>query len=155
NNIRDRLDACGDEGMLAVSSIGPATGRDTATRPAVAWRPKLRWNPMLAETARRHSESMATENFFDHVDRQGRTVGARARAVGYRYRVVGENLAAGHPSIEEAIRGWLMSASHCRNLIDARFTEFGIARVQSRDANDRYGAYWTLVLGVQQGAQVA
>ena len=155
NNIRDRLDACGDDGMLAVSTIGSATTRDIAARPHIAARPKLRWNPMLAETARRHSESMATESFFDHVDRQGRTVGARARAVGYRYRVVGENLAAGHPSIEDAIRGWLLSASHCRNLIDARFTEFGIARVQSPNTNDRYGAYWTLVLGVQQGAQVA
>lgn len=155
NNIRARLDACGDEGMLAVSGNAAPVARTADPRPRIANRPRLQWNPMLAETARRHSESMATEGYFNHVDSHGRTVGARARAVGYRYRVVGENLAAGHASIEEAIRGWLLSASHCRNLIDARFTEFGIARVQSPHPNDRYGAYWTLVLGVRQGAQVA
>jgi uncharacterized protein YkwD len=153
NNIRARLDACGEEGMLAVSSRG--NSRAGEARPAIAPRPQLRWNPLLAKTARAHSESMATEGYFDHVDSRGRTVGARVREAGYRYRVVGENLAAGHPSVEEAIRGWLLSDSHCRNLIDPRFTEFGIARVQSPNGNDRYGAYWTLVLGMPQGAQVA
>mgnify|MGYP001160573743 CR=1 FL=1 len=155
NNIRARLDACGDEGMLAVSATAAPVGRAPDARPHIAARPRLQWNPLLTKAALRHAESMASEGYFDHVDRQGRTVGARARAAGYRYRVVGENLAAGHRSIEEAIRGWLLSASHCRNLIDPRFTEFGIARVDSRNADDRYGAYWTLVLGMPQGAQVA
>jgi len=155
NNIRARLDACGEEGMLAVSAASTRFERVADATPRIDARPRLQWNPLLAKTAQRHSESMAAEGYFDHVDSQGRTVGARARAAGYRYRVVGENLAAGHRSIEEAIRGWLLSASHCRNLIDPRFTEFGIARVQSRDVKDRYGAYWTLVLGMPQGAQVA
>lgn len=155
NNIRARLDACGDEGMLAVSARPAAEPTATAASPRIAARPRLRWNPVLARTARAHSESMAHEGYFDHVDSRGRTVGARAREAGYRYRVVGENLAAGHPSIDEAVRGWLLSDSHCRNLIDPRFTEFGIARVQSPNGNDRYGAYWTLVLGMPQAAQVA
>ncbi|MCO5120790.1 MAG: CAP domain-containing protein [Burkholderiaceae bacterium] len=155
NNIRSRLDACGDEGMLAVSTAAAPAARKAVASRSIAARPRLTWNPVLAETARRHSESMATDGYFDHVDSQGRTVGARARDAGYRYRVVGENLAAGHATVEEALRGWLLSASHCRNLIDERFTEFGIARVLSPQPNDRYGAYWTLVLGVQQGTQVA
>lgn len=155
NNIRNRLDACGEEGMLAVSATTTPVARALDARPRIAARPRLQWNPLLTKTAQRHAESMAHEGYFDHVDSQGRTVGARARAAGYHYRVVGENLAAGHRSIEEAIRGWLLSASHCRNLIDPRFTEFGIARVDSRNADDRYGAYWTLVLGMPQGAQVA
>ena len=155
NNIRARLDACGEEGMLAVSTA-PASGAGATTAAQrIAPRPRLRWNPLLATTARAHSESMAVEGYFDHVDSRGRTVGARAREAGYRYRVVGENLAAGHASVEEAIRGWLLSESHCRNLIDPRFTEFGIARVRSPNGNDRYGAYWTLVLGMPQGSQVA
>lgn len=146
NTIRNRLDACDDQGMLAASPVA-----DRAT-PAPS-RPRLAWNPLLAETARRHSASMASEHYFDHVDRQGRTVGARARAAGYRYRVVGENLAAGHVSIDEAVGGWLLSPSHCRNLIDARFTEFGIAQVPSSDPTDPYRTYWTLVLGLPQTAQ--
>jgi len=155
NNIRARLDACGEKGMLAVGGTAAAGGSASMAPSRIGARPQLRWNPLLAKAARAHSESMATEGYFDHVDSRGRTVGARAREAGYRYRVVGENLAAGHPSIEEAIRGWLLSDSHCRNLIDPRFTEFGIARVTSPNGDDRYGAYWTLVLGMPQGAQVA
>lgn len=148
NAVRDRLAQCDDEGLLDLAGTQRVSA-DVPNRPALAW------NPVLARTADRHSHAMATAGFFDHVDPQGRTVGARARAVGYRYRVVGENLAAGHPSIDEAVQGWLLSPSHCRNLIDPRFTEFGLARVRSTDPNDRYGEYWTLVLGQPQAARLA
>ncbi|MEZ5652197.1 MAG: CAP domain-containing protein [Burkholderiaceae bacterium] len=139
NNIRAKLDACGDQGMLAVSS-------DHREPAAVPVRPALTWNDQLAEVALRHSEAMAQQAFFDHVDPQGRTVGKRVTRVGYRWRVVGENLAAGHATIDEAVRGWLLSTGHCEVMIDERFTEFGLARVDPGNASDPYGSYWTLVV---------
>ena len=45
------------------------------------------------------------------------------------------------------MRGWLLSTGHCKNLIDERFTEFGIARVQSNNPLDPYGSYWVMVAG--------
>ena len=90
---------------------------------------------------------MAEQNFFDHTDPTGRTVGNRATESGYRWRVVGENLAAGQGSLGEAMRGWLLSTGHCANLIDERFTEFGIARVNTTNPADVYGTYWVLVMG--------
>lgn len=139
NTIRRRLDRCDDEGMLG-------TLQPVALAP-IPSRPDLTWNPRLATIAERHAQAMATQRFFDHVDPQGRSVGQRATAGGYRFRVVGENLAAGHTSVADAMRGWLLSLSHCTNLIDARFTEFGIARVPSADPDDPYAVYWALVLG--------
>ncbi len=139
NNIRRKLDRCDDEGMLG-------TLQPVSLQPVPA-RPDLTWNGRLALIAERHAQAMASQNFFDHVDPQGRSVGQRATAGGYRFRVVGENLAAGHSSVDEAMRGWLLSLSHCTNLIDARFTEFGIAKVPSSDPADPYGVYWALVLG--------
>ena len=139
NNIRARLDACGDRGMLAVSNPG-------AEPPQVPVRPSLTWNDTLAEAALRHAESMARDAYFDHVDTQGRTVGARVTRVGYRWRVVGENLAAGHADIDEAVRGWLLSTGHCEVMIDERFTEFGLARVEAGNPSDPYGSYWALVV---------
>jgi uncharacterized protein YkwD len=104
----------------------------------------------LATVAQQHAKAMAEQNFFDHIDPQGRSVGQRASESGYRWRVVGENLAAGHDSIGDAVRGWLLSTGHCKNLIDDRFTEFGIARVHSSNPLDPYGSYWVMVAGRPQ-----
>jgi uncharacterized protein YkwD len=97
---------------------------------------------------------MAEQAFFDHVDREGRRVAQRADAAGYQWRAIGENLAAGHRTLDDALRGWLRSAGHCRNLLDERFTDFGLARVVSQRPNDRYRVYWTLVLGRPAAAVV-
>ena len=157
NNIRAKLDACGDQGMLALPeerakySARPVkvSAQDIAARPAVIF------NPKLAEAALKHSRSMAEQAFFDHTDPNGKTVGHRSKESGYRYRVVGENIAAGHDGVEDAVRGWLLSASHCENLIDARFVEFGIAKVTSTNPADPYGTYWTLVMGQPRVDQTA
>ncbi|MEZ5657330.1 MAG: CAP domain-containing protein [Burkholderiaceae bacterium] len=138
NNIRAKLDACGDKGMLAVSN--------GASQAEIPVRPALTWNDQLADVALRHSRAMAEQAFFDHVDPQGRTVGKRVSRVGYGWRVVGENLAAGHATIDEAVRGWLLSTGHCEVMIDGRFTEFGLARVDPMNPGDPYGSYWTLVV---------
>src|SRR5690606_41540594 len=98
--------------MLAVGGTAAAGGSASMAPSRIGARPQLRWNPLLAKAARAHSESMATEGYFDHVDSRGRTVGARARAAGFRHRVVGVNRAAGHPAIEAAIRGRILSVCH-------------------------------------------
>jgi len=139
NNLRQRIADCsGDVQKLA--SLG-------GSGPTVAHRPELRWNPQLAQAAERHTGAMARTRLFDHVGADGTTVRERVDATGYRWQVIGENLAAGHPAIGDAFAGWLASRSHCEALIDQRFTEFGIAKTVSNNPNDVYGVYWALVLG--------
>ncbi len=149
NNIRNKLDSCGEEGML---------GNEGTQRVALAVakpRPMLAWSPKLATVAQQHAKAMAEQNFFDHIDPQGRSVGQRTTEGGYRWRVVGENLAAGHESIGDAVRGWLLSTAHCKNLIDDRFTEFGIAKVKSNNPLDPYGSYWVMVAGRPHASEQA
>lgn len=148
NNIRQKLDACGEEGSLGQPGMRQI---DTA---AITTRPMLVWNPRLAAVAAHHGEAMVHDHFFDHVDMRGHTIGQRATEGGYQWRVVGENLAAGQPTLGDAMRGWLLSTAHCRNLIDPRFTEFGIARVDSPDPSDPYGTYWVLVFGKPEASGV-
>jgi uncharacterized protein YkwD len=163
NNIRSKLDTCDANGMLGASASNSNTASNTATLTQVSAskrsdpskRPALIWNPQLAQAALSHSKAMAKELFFDHNDMQGRAVNHRVVDQGYRFRVVGENIAAGQASLEEAIRDWLLSAGHCVNMIDERFTEFGIAKVASTRQDDPYGVYWTLVLGQPRDGQVA
>ena len=140
NAVRSRIVACdGSPRMTA------AVGRSDA--PLAAERPALRWSPRLAQAAARHAGSMARSRVFDHVGSDGSTVRERVSATGYRWALIGENLAAGHADLTDAIDGWLASPSHCEALLDPRFTEFGLARTVSDSPNDAYGVYWTLVLG--------
>jgi uncharacterized protein YkwD len=142
NTIRARLPSCTEEGLS-----GQADAMQASAGTDVPRRPSLIYNPRLSMIASRHAQAMASQHFFDHVDPSGRTVGRRATEGGYAWRVVGENLAAGQETIAEAVRDWLLSTTHCRNLIDPRFTEFGIAQAHSSDPSDAYGSYWVLVLG--------
>jgi hypothetical protein len=144
NRIRERLADCSGDGRSLASS---AMQRSSDAPAAASARPALRWSPQLAAAASRHAGAMARTRLFDHVGIDGTTVRERVTATGYRWQSIGENLAAGHVALEDAVAGWLESRSHCEALIDPRFTEFGIAQTVSDRPDDTYGTYWTLVLG--------
>lgn len=106
--------------------------------------PPLTLSGTLAGVAFGHAADMAAHNYFDHQDLAGHTPADRVRAVGYHENLVGENIAYGPQSIEEAVRGWLDSPGHCENLMDARFAEMGVASAPGRLG--RRGLYWVQVL---------
>ena len=54
---------------------------------------------MLDRTALIHAQDMAKKNFFEHQGSDGSTVAARATKVGYDWRSIGENIAAGPTTI--------------------------------------------------------
>lgn len=140
NAVRQQVADC--EGRPRVlASAGADSGVLATDRPA------LRWNSQLGEAATRHGDAMARTRVFDHVGTDGSTVRERVDETGYSWQVIGENLAAGHPQLEDAVVGWLRSSTHCSALLDPRFTEFGLSRTDSASPNDAYGTYWTLVLG--------
>ena len=74
-----------------------------------------------------HAADMAAHNYFEHQDLTGQSPADRVRASGYRESLVGENIAYGPNSIEEAVQGWLDSPDHCENIMDPRFAQMGIA----------------------------
>jgi uncharacterized protein YkwD len=71
----------------------------------------------------------------------------RVTAAGYT-GAVGENLAGGQRSIEQAIEGWLNSPGHRATLLSDKFVEFGIAVAPvPAEKNSRYGIYWCFIAG--------
>jgi uncharacterized protein YkwD len=104
----------------------------------------IRWNAALARAAQRHAVDMARYNRLSHTGSSGSTPAARVNKAGYRWRAVGENIAAGQPTCEAVVDNWLASAGHCANLMETRFTEMGAACEQV--SSTKYGTYWTLVL---------
>ena len=131
--------------ILAAVNAARAAPRTCGTQHFEA-APPLAWNDTLAHAAQEHSSDMAVQRYFSHVGKDGRAVAQRATKAGYRWRLVGENIAAGQETAERAVAGWLDSPGHCVNIMEPRFTEMGAAFDIS--GGDRPGrVYWTQVFG--------
>ena len=110
------------------------------TRPLV-------WNEALAEAALAHSRDMASRDYFSHADPSGGSVRQRAIRFGYRWRYVGENIAAGLGSPEQVVAGWLASPGHCANLMSPDFVDMGAA--YAVEPASKLDIYWTQTFGAR------
>lgn len=97
---------------------------------------QLEWNDDLARIARNYSKKMARENFFDHYDSDGANVIDRAKSARLKnWSKIGENLffCQGIRNYSGfAVKGWLNSSSHRRNMLDREWTQTGIGVAKSR-----------------------
>lgn len=105
----------------------------------------LRWNEVLAKASALHAGDMARNDYFSHSGRDGSNPAQRIERAGYRYRSIGENIAAGQMKPEDVVAGWLKSPGHCANLMNPGFTEMGVAFAVEK--NSRMGVYWTQTFG--------
>jgi len=124
NDVRARGTRCGEH------SFGPVA--------------PVRLSDTLATVASGHAIDMAEHNYFEHQDLSGRSPADRVRAVGYREKLVGENIAYGPKSADEVVQGWIDSPDHCENIMDPRFAEMGIAFASGQSA--KHGLYWVQLL---------
>jgi uncharacterized protein YkwD len=86
-------------------------------------------NRRLARAARRFSQAMVRQRFFDHVSPQGSTMDRRVRAAGYAQPEVGETIAWGAGALATPaaiVQGWMNSPPHRAIIMDARFREVGL-----------------------------
>ncbi len=103
----------------------------------------LSWHCTLGDVALAHSRDMGDHNFFSHTGSDGLSPGDRVRNAGYDWSTVGENIAAGQPSIDAVMSSWLSSAGHCANIMRSSYTEFGAASYVVNGSD--YPIYWTQV----------
>lgn len=139
NKARSQRRSCGKYG-----SMGPVE--------------PLAWSDKLYEAAYLHSYDMAKSSHFGDdgsgsrndmaaVDlglRRGSKLKERMSYADYRWRAIGENIAAGQPSMQAAMQAWLRSDEHCKNLMSDHFTEVGMAYHPS---TDHYQNYWAQNFG--------
>ena len=95
------------------------------------------WNDTLEDVAKEHSNDMYFKRFFNHIGSDGSNPGERLSRHGYRWSGVGENLAMNYKTEEKVFYGWMGSYGHCKNIMNARYRNIGIAHT---------GYYWTMVL---------
>ena len=86
----------------------------------------LRVSKAMTEAARYHAKNMATQNFFDHIDRDGNGPTERVAMFTDRKWFVGENIGAGYRNGQAACRGWMNSSGHRANILDPGYDAFGV-----------------------------
>jgi len=129
------------EQLNAARAVARTCG--TTLMPAVA---PLRWNAALEQAAVGHSEWMQANDTFSHTGADGSSIGTRATAAGYAWKMVGENIAAGQPDVPAVIAAWLASPGHCLNIMHPDFLDTGLALKPGTSTNT-FRTWWTLVMG--------
>ena len=99
----------------------------------------------LSRAAQKYAKSMARTGRFDHTGPDGSDPADRIAAEGYQFRSLGENIAAGQPSVRRVMNGWVHSPGHYANIISERFTHLGVGHADSKGT--RYSEYWVQDFG--------
>lgn len=85
-------------------------------------------NAALTRAAQRHAEDMVAQGYFAHESKDGRSYIQRLAEQGYVSCYPVENLAWGQSNSEQALREWIGSAGHLRNLSVAGEAEYGLGQ---------------------------
>ena len=97
----------------------------------------LVWDGALTNMARFHSENMARQNFFNHVDKDGLSTAGRADALGVQgWRALGENIAYNQgydDPVAFAVERWMRSDKHRDNILNSQFTHAGLGVARAAD----------------------
>ena len=102
----------------------------------------LHYDVRLEAAARRQAELMAARDRVAHD--LGVGLKQRVNEAGY-FQSVGENLAGGQQTLEQAIAGWLKSSSHRATMLSPIYTEFGFAVVTR--PNTKWRVFWATIYG--------
>ena len=103
--------------------------------------PPIRMATTLTAAASVHSLDMAARGELTHDGSDGSVSGERMTRAGYTWQIAGENVAAGQGDAEAVVTSWLESPGHCATLMDARYTETGIAFALAPGKSP--AVYWT------------
>jgi uncharacterized protein YkwD len=119
----------------------------------------LRLSKPLSAAADTHSRAMGTHGFFDHDSRDGSEFWQRVQRFygddGYRSWSVGENLlwSSGQLSAAAALKLWMGSPGHRKNILTARWREIGLSALKVGSAPGVYGGRDVVIVTTDFGAR--
>src|SRR6185369_15716694 len=90
--------------------------------------PALKENALLDKAAKKKLDDMFAQQYFEHINPQGKGPSDLAKSVGYDYIAIGENLALGNfKNDAELVQAWMDSPGHRANILNKQYTEIGVA----------------------------
>jgi uncharacterized YkwD family protein len=96
--------------------------------------PKLTADSKLFKVARLKSQDMVKNSYFSHTSPTYGSPFKMMKTYEISYKVAGENI-AGNPSLQDAVKAWLNSATHKQNILSNSYNYIGIGIEKS----DTYG----------------
>ena len=137
---------CTDEARTEILALVNDARAEGTTCGATAYSPvgPLTWNCTMETAAIAHSVDMGRFDIVEHTGSDGLSPGGRLSAAGYHWSRVGENIAAGPPTPEVVVQGWLDSPGHCTNIMNGDSEEMAIGWYEPHPERDTtYTIYWT------------
>ena len=119
----------------------------------------LRLSQPLSAAADAHSRAMGRFGFFSHDSRDGSEFSSRVKRWygpgGYRSWAVGENLlwSSGQLSAAAAVKLWMSSPGHRRNILTPRWREVGLSAVAVSAAPGVFGGRDVVIVTSDFGAR--
>lgn len=90
--------------------------------------PFLSSNSTLSKVAQNKMLDLFANQYFAHESPSGETASDLAKHAGYKFLVVGENLALGNfQTSKEVVNAWMNSPGHRKNILSETYTEIGVA----------------------------
>jgi uncharacterized protein YkwD len=132
--------------FAVIGQADAASLQAEAARYLNAYRAQKRLGPLLPESrlvkaADTQCKIMIRNGRIGHEFGPGTRFMERLQAAGIGLRAAGENVAMGQPNVGAVMDAWMKSRGHRRNIMDPKFTHFGLAM---RLAGGR--PWWALVL---------
>jgi uncharacterized protein YkwD len=107
-------------------------------------------NRQLSVAATRHSNDMAAHDMLSHTGSDGSTTAARIRQAGYTpYKKIGETVAAGYPTPQAVVEGWMNSPAHRAILLDCQYQDIGIGLAINPNTKSGWHHFWTATFGLR------
>src|SRR3989344_7601282 len=89
---------------------------------------ELALSPLLNQSAQKKVADMFDRQYFEHESPTGINIDDLAEESGYKFIVIGENLALGNFKDDQAlVDGWMNSPPHRENILNGKYTEIGVA----------------------------
>ncbi len=116
--------------------------------------PQLSRSAALDAVAKLKADDMVAKGYFAHTSPEGRTPWYWFAQEGYQFIYAGENLAINYDESEAVQKAWLDSPTHRQNIMNANFTEMGVATVTGM-YNGRQTTFVVEVFGMPATAKTA
>merc|ERR1712129_476716 len=123
----EEAQALEDSGAMSASTVLRLTNDERRKVGA----PALCLNSQLNRAAQRHTDDMAST---------GSSVGQRVTRAGYQWSAVAENVARGQSDGAAAVRSWMNSDGHRRNILNSRYRNLGYGEHRNRWYTQVFGS---------------
>jgi hypothetical protein len=137
-------------GLIEASALVDETNQQRVAETEAA----LQVSPLLQQAAQDKANDMAANNYFAHTSPAGITPWDWFEKVGYSFSYAGENLAVNFSNSQDVTNAWMNSPEHRANILNAAFTQIGIATAQGT-YNGQPAIYVVEEFGTPASAPVA